>query len=258
MQRKQTPVLQIPLFSWVHYSLNHKKHPECVLFADYHLAISSGIKEQLIAKGVNAARIFTIFNPVSPSNITISRPQFNEPKSFIYVGRMKFEGQKMLKNMLDAFAHVEGNWILHMIGNGSDIKICQDYAVNLGINDQVQWHGWQKSPWEYIEKNISTVSAFLLTSKFEGLPMTLLEAMSFGIYCVSSDCPSGPADIIQNDINGKLYPVGDLAALQAELNEIVGGKTLPSSEQIKSSIEQFYDETYYRNVKQYLVNVLNN
>lgn len=248
--------LSIPLTSWVHYSLEHKKHPELVLQADYHLAISTGITQQLIKRGVSAEKVFTVFNPVSPQVDKIKRPSISQPKSFIYVGRLKFEGQKRLKDMFDSFAQIEGDWLLHMIGNGSDGELCQQYVMQLGISDKVKWHGWQKKPWDYIKKEIECVSAFVMTSKFEGLPMTLLEAMSYGLYCVSSDCPSGPCDIIQNDINGKLYPIGRLDLLQIELTEIINGKVLPATEQIKTSINSFYDEEYYNNIKKSLKNII--
>ncbi|MCV9879043.1 lipopolysaccharide 1,6-galactosyltransferase [Brenneria izbisi] len=244
IQRSQK---SIPLLSWMHYSLDHKKHAEQVLYADYHLAISSGIKQQLINRSVPAERISVVFNPVTPQSTVIPHPAGTENTVFIYVGRLKFEGQKRLKDMLDALSGLRGKWECHFIGDGSDAAICQDYAREQGISDRVHWHGWQADPWGYIQENIPSVSALLLTSSFEGFGMVLVEAMSYGIYCVSSDCPSGPGDIIRNGINGQLYPPGDLSALQKILFSLIQDKPLPDTEKIKKSIYNFYDKNYYIN-----------
>lgn len=249
--------LSIPLVSWVHYSLEHKKHPECVTYADYHFAISRGIQQQLNKRGIANDKIFTIFNPVTNHSDVIARPDPNKPKTFIYIGRLKYEGQKRLKDMFDTFAQITGNWVLHIIGNGSDKALCQDYVMQLGIENKIKWHGWQPEPWDYVKKNIKQINALLLTSSFEGFGLVLVEAMSYGIFCISSDCPSGPADIIQNDINGKLYPLGELDILRTEITAIIDGKVLPSSEQIKLSIKSFYDDEYYQNVKQRLHWIIN-
>ncbi|MBE5212880.1 lipopolysaccharide 1,6-galactosyltransferase [Pectobacterium quasiaquaticum] len=239
----------LPLVSWIHYSLDHKKHSEHVLAANYHLAISSGIKQQLVDRGVPADRVAVIFNPVTPQTTVIPPPSEAEKAVFVYVGRLKFEGQKRLKDMLDAFSGLTGDWECHFIGDGSDAQTCQEYAKKLGIAAHIHWHGWHAAPWEYVQNNIKNVSAFVMSSAFEGLPMTLLEAMSYGIYCVSSDCPSGPEDIIRNGINGQLYPPGDTTTLRSSLQDVVNRQTLLDTKQISVSIHRFYDETYYKEMK---------
>ncbi|MEQ9880616.1 lipopolysaccharide 1,6-galactosyltransferase [Pectobacterium brasiliense] len=244
----------LPLISWLHYSLDHKKHAEQVLVADHHLAISSGIKQQLMKRGVPSERISVVFNPVTPQSITIPRPV--DKAVFLYVGRLKFEGQKRLKDMLDAFVGLEGNWECHFIGDGSDARKCQSYAQQLGINERIHWHGWQVEPWIYIQQHIPAVSTLLLTSSFEGFGMVLAEAMSYGIYCVSSDCISGPRDIIKNDINGKLFKVMDSVHLNFLLKEIIIRKIDISSEEIKKSIAFLYEEKYYLKLKKILEEII--
>ncbi|KFX02781.1 UDP-D-galactose:(glucosyl)lipopolysaccharide-1,6-D-galactosyltransferase [Pectobacterium betavasculorum] len=246
---------RLPLISWLHYSLDHKKHAEQALVADHHLAISSGIKQQLIKRGVPSKRISVVFNPVTPQSVVIPRP--TNKAVFIYVGRLKFEGQKRLKDMLDAFSGLTGDWECHFIGDGSDAQVCREYAQKLGINEQVHWHGWQADPWEYIQTKVKNVSAFVMSSAFEGLPMTLLEAMSHGIYCISSDCPSGPGDIIRDGVNGQLYPTGSTDFLRNALQTLVEQEPIPSAEQVKSSIHLFYDDTYYQSMKETINTVIN-
>ncbi|BES82995.1 lipopolysaccharide 1,6-galactosyltransferase [Pectobacterium araliae] len=256
-QAIRTSKKRLPLISWMHYSLDHKKHSEQVLNADYHLAISSGIKQQLVDRGVPADRVAVIFNPVTPQSVVIPRPTEAEKAVFIYVGRLKFEGQKRLKDMLDTFSGLKGDWECHFIGDGSDADICKSYVHEKGIAAHIYWHGWQAKPWEYIQQNIKQISAFVMSSSFEGLPMTLLEAMSYGIYCISSDCPSGPEDIINDGVNGELYPPGSVDALRNTLQTIIERGPIPSSEQIKLSIQSFYDETYYLSIKKIIKSVIN-
>ena len=244
--------LALPLYSWVHFSLDHKKHADCIVHADYHLAISSGIKAQIAARGVDPHRIFTVFNPVERQAQTIPRPAPGEECVFLYMGRMKFEGQKRIKDLLDTLARVNGEWRLHMVGDGSDMERCQAYGRELGIDGRIVWHGWQADPWGQVRGRIGPVSALLLTSAFEGLPMTLLEAMSYGIYCVSSDCPSGPADIVREGVNGKLYPPGDLQAFQRLLQEVVDGRVQVAAGLVKEAIAGFYLNNYYREFKRFV------
>lgn len=248
---------KVPLVSWVHYSLDHKKHSEQVILADYHLAISSGIKQQLLARGVSADRIALIYNPVSPVTLVIPRPAKAQPAVFIYVGRLKFEGQKRIKDMLDAFTGLSGKWECHFIGDGSDRLKCQEYARQQKIDQNIHWHGWQNDPWEYIQNNIPSVTALLLVSSFEGFGMVLAEAMSFGIYCVSSDCPSGPSDIIKNHINGTLFKPMDYVELRKILENIIEKNIHTSADEIKESISYLYDEIYYKNFKNSLIKINN-
>ncbi|NLS44094.1 lipopolysaccharide 1,6-galactosyltransferase [BEV proteobacterium] len=233
----------LPLISWLHYSLDHKKHAEQALVADHHLAISSGIKQQLIKRGVSPERISVIFNPVTPQSVVIPRP--TDKTVFIYVGRLKFEGQKRLKDMLDAFSGLHSEWECHFIGDGSDAEICQAYAHQLDIADHLHWHGWQEKPWEYVQKQIPSVSALLLTSSFEGFGMVLVEAISYGIYCISSDCLSGPGDIIKNGVNGQLYAPSNIKEFIKKISQVQKKEINHNVEEIKKSISGFYDENYY-------------
>lgn len=247
--------INFKLFSWPHFSLDHKKHAENIVYADHHLAISSGIKRQMIARGVPEDSISLIYNPVSRKEVTIPSPGKEEITTFLYIGRMKFEGQKRIKDLLDGLSNVNGKWKLHAIGDGSDFVKCQNYAQELNIDNHITWHGWQSDPWSLVRNEIRYVSALLLTSSFEGFPMTLLEAMSYGIPCISSDCESGPEDIVKNSINGFLYPPGNLTEFTMLLNKIISEPLTMSANEIKESISGFYDSVYYKNMNETILSV---
>lgn len=245
------------IFSWPHFSLDHKKHAECVSSADYHLAISSGIKQQMIARGIDQKNITVVYNPVSRKSEIIPQPEEGQPAVFLYVGRMKFEGQKRIKDLLDGLSHAEGEWRLHVVGDGSDFEKCQAYGRELGIDNRITWHGWQVSPWDVVQNKIKNVTALLLTSSFEGFPMTLLEAMSYGIPCISSDCMSGPRDMIKPGINGDLYPPSDLKQFIHLLNQILSGQMKYDSNLIPETIDNFYNEVYFQHLRSAIFSKIN-
>ncbi|RYL95184.1 lipopolysaccharide 1,6-galactosyltransferase [Sporolactobacillus sp. THM7-4] len=232
------------IVSWIHFSLNidmigNKK--KLIKYADYHLSISTGITTQLIDLGINPSRIFTIFNPVEPTKKTIPRPR--DMVVFVYIGRVIFEGQKRLKDLLTALSSTNEKWKLEVIGDGKDLKLCKQYSKQLKINDKIVWHGWLSNPWERV--NLAT--ALVLTSEYEGLPMVLAEAISRGIYCISSDCETGPRDIIRQNVNGELYQPGNLDQLSQILRGVTRGKVLPDQNKMKSSIENLYINNYINN-----------
>ena len=115
------------------------------------------------------------------------------------------------------------------------------------VNNKIVWYGWQEKPW----KHIDFASALILTSDFEGFPMILGEAMSRGIPCISSDCPTGPEDIIISDVNGWLYPLRDIDKLKELLQQVIDDSNiLPAPSQVKNSIKKFHLNNYTDNLIQ--------
>ncbi len=153
-------------------------------------------------------------------------------------------------------SQAKGNWKLHVLGDGSDFEKCQAYGRKLNIDDRIVWYGWQQYPWELVQQDIEKVSALLLTSSFEGFPMTLLEALSWGIPCISADCVSGPADIIQPDVNGHLYQPGDIAGFVTLLNKYIAGEIHIEHEKIPASIDEFYQSKYYDRLHKVIISAI--
>lgn len=240
--------VNIPLFSWSHFSIKHTYKGKYLLLANKHLSICDAITRQFIKQGVNEDDIYTIYNPIKRQDNTISRP---EKASFIYVGRVMFDGQKNVSELFKALSNLRGDWTLHIIGSGEhgDINKLKAYSKEYSFDDKVVWHGWQTNPWQYIEKNIKLVTSLVITSNYEGFGMVIAEANSYGVYVISSNCPTGPSDIITPTINGDLYQSGDVISLTEKLQSLTDNPNLPNSSDIKLSVEKFYIDNYMNSIK---------
>ena len=222
--------------SWYHYSLTAKPVKKTMLNkADYYLSISSGITKELEKNGIKKSSISTIYNPVLTSENNISKSNDGISR-FVYVGRVMLNGQKNIKEMIDALSLVKGNWTLDIIGSGEINKV-KKYIIEKGIKpNKIKFRGFKSNPWNFINK----ADFLILSSKYEGFPMTLNEAISRGLPVVSSDCPTGPSDIV-NDNNGVLYEVGNVNELRNILQKIVNGEiSFKDQQDIKKSINDFY------------------
>ena len=89
-------------------------------------------------------------------------------------------------------------WKIIIVGTGEDEVSLKEMAVNYGVSDSIIFAGQQKN----MDPFYRQASFFCMSSRFEGLPMVLLEAISYGLPIVSYDCDTGPSEIIQNDVNG--------------------------------------------------------
>jgi glycosyltransferase involved in cell wall biosynthesis len=141
-------------------------------------------------------------------------------KSVVMVGRL--DENKNQSMVMAAFAKATTNnfkeYKLKIYGDGPDRIKLQHLAVRLGIVDRVEFRGIVRHVAEHIEK----ASVYVLASNQEGMPNSLIEAMALGLACISTDCPcGGPADLIQNGVNGILTPVGDEKAMEEALKKVL-------------------------------------
>ena len=240
-----------PIVSWCHNSLSDSYVKANIVHADFHLAIATGIKEQLCQLGADASTIYIVFNPCKPADKLL--PRSIGKKKFAYCGRIVFDHEKRLKDILDAFSSIEDDFELHIVGDGTDMKIAQSYAKNLKISSKIIWHGWQEHPWE----QFTDLTAMVMASEHEGFGMSLVEAASRGVYTISSNCPVGPADIIIQNVNGTLFEVGDISALNSSIRKIINDETtLPDQFLIQASVKKFYPDNYYDNFKKSLISII--
>lgn len=237
---RKVRLVHFKIVSWIHFSLVDQNlfNPHDITYADYHLAISSIIKSQLIELGVTAKTISVIYNPIQKEAAWQSKQ--HENTNIAYIGRVTFDGQKNLKELLDGITNSPQTSIF-IVGSGSKSEIakCTEYISQHKINARVNWAGWQKEPWKYLQsKNIDGV---ILTSKFEGLPMVFLESISRGIPVISSRF-DGYDDVVKENINGLSYPSGDIKLLVHKIDQI---KRLKDKGKIQNSINEFYVNNYF-------------
>ncbi|WP_203640795.1 glycosyltransferase [Levilactobacillus andaensis] len=236
--------------SWMHFSIFDANfiNTKYLVMADYHLAISSEIKNQLIELKVPADRIEVIYNPVAKQNNQVMR-KTSGVVELVYIGRVQLDEQKNMREMLVGLSKYLADWHLSVFGSGETERL-QVLAQQLNISSRISIYGWRSDPWSYIE----SADVLLLTSRFEGFGMVLAEAISRGLPCVSSDCPVGPSDIVKNGINGELYITGDCNDFLRALNVAVRN---PNYKNIADSLNNLYEDNYIRRFVEGVENSIN-
>lgn len=203
------------VLSWIHFSLDAVANIHYLREADGHLAISSGIAEQIRQLHPKAAPTI-VFNSIARIPAIADALPW-PPLQLLYIGRLN-NRQKRVDVLLDGLAELRGiDWSLTIVGDGPDRSQLEEQARALAIVDRIRWMGWQKDPWA-----LDLSAHFLmLTSDYEGFPMVLLEALARGVPVLSTDCPTGPRDIVVPQKNGYLVPVHDPQAIAETLMGVV-------------------------------------
>ena len=139
------------------------------------------------------------------------RPEFYDSAPPVLLAAGRFTGQKDYPNMIRAFAKVraERPARLMILGEGKQRAELEALIAELGVADDVALPGFVDNPFMYM----SRASLFVLASKWEGLPGVLIQAMACGCPVVSTDCPSGPREILEGGKYGPLVEVGDVQGL---------------------------------------------
>ncbi len=163
-------------------------------------------------------RAAVIANPIIDSGIRWNTEKTN--KSIVTVARLD-DFQKDHLIMFDAFkifCEKNPDYTLDVYGDGPDKELYQRVISDMGMQDKIILHGKSSSPLESIRSS----EIFLLTSKFEGMPNALMEALSIGMPCVSTDCGGGgAAELFSMTNSGVIVPVGDRKSIADALDALV-------------------------------------
>jgi glycosyltransferase involved in cell wall biosynthesis len=207
------------------------------------IAVSQGVADDLVNNiGVSRNKTHVIYNPiVTPAllekmQIVPSHPWFvpGTPPVVLAVGRLT--AQKDYPALLRTFALARQEREMHLLilGEGEKRFELEGMVRSLGLENDVQMPGFVSNPYVYMAR----ASVFVLSSAWEGLPSVLIEALACGAPIVSTDCPSGPAEILENGKYGKLVPVGDpdamARAILATLDSIPDRRLLQQRAQVFS------------------------
>lgn len=190
----------------------------CYPKADAVFPSSEGVRDGLTRFGVREAIMHVVYNAISISDIQestreISEIPHDEVPTAITVGR--HVEQKDHETLLRAFAIVRKQMMakLILVGQGPRRNELDVLCRNLCIEDCVLFAGWQQNPFAWM----SRADLFVLSSRFEGFGNVLVEAMACGLPVISTDCPSGPREIVCDGRAGLLVPVGDANALASAM-----------------------------------------
>ena len=217
--------LKINHICWEHFNFNVNLGVKsrdlgrrlAVKYCDYVVTLTRRDKE-LWEQGLKSikAKIVPIPNPTPYEDIN-HIPSL-EYKTVLAMGRLTY--QKGFDLLLDAWALVcqtNLDWTLRIVGNGEDEKNLKQQAKNLNIEDRVNFLPATKN----VELHYKTSSFYCLSSRFEGLPMVLLEAQAFGLPIIAFDCDTGPSEIITHNSNGYICNVNDAKELKEALIKMI-------------------------------------
>jgi glycosyltransferase involved in cell wall biosynthesis len=196
--------------------------------ADAVVSVSHGLTDDLRENfGIDPARLHTIYNPtyreayVRAASEPVDHPWLTDKDQPVVIAAGRLHFVKGFYDLLDAFAIVRAARParLLILGEGKERPQLQAHLEKLGLQDCVQMPGRKPTtaPW------FARSDLFVLSSKREGLPAVLIEAMSVGTPVVATDCPSGPHEILDGGRLAPLVPVGDPAALAAAIGRVLDG-----------------------------------
>ena len=164
----------------------------------------------------NYSKSYQIYNPFDFKQIrknSEAKVVFEEGKYLVHLGR--FSPEKRHDLLLDAFGKIsDKNLILLLLGDGDLKGEILSKIESLGLKDRVKLLGWVENPFPYLKKAEVTV----LSSDFEGLPTMLIESLILKTPVVSTDCKSGPSEILTGKLGDFLVPVNNSEILAQKIN----------------------------------------
>lgn len=223
-------------------------------FADGILANSYGVAHDLTkVTGIPQKRIKIIYNPTITNHIFEKSQQvldhsWLQPGELpVVLGLGRLDPQKNFSTLIEAFAKVLETKPCRLIilGKGREKAELQALIKELNLENYVALPGFVNNPYPYLKK----AAVFVLSSLWEGLPNVLIEALALGTPVVSTNCPCGPAEILDNGKYGSLVPVGDSQAMARAILDVLSGNSC----QVDSTwLEQFRVENVAQQYLEFL------
>jgi glycosyltransferase involved in cell wall biosynthesis len=232
---------QVRLGKGIRRLLSKKIYP----WADTIIAVSEGVARDIENYfGISREFIQVIFGPVVTRDLVemsmepVEHPWFVSPTVPIVLGAGQLEIHKDFDTLLHAFSIVKKNRPARLVilGEGTERSNLERLALKLGIKDETFMPGFTVNPFKFM----ASASVFVLSSPSEGLGNVIIEAMACGTPIVSTDCPGGPAEILEWGRYGHLVPVGNPNALAEAINRMLDYPT--SRSLLQHGASRFYSE----------------
>jgi len=220
--------------------------------ADYVVAVSNGVAQNLSDwSSLSIDEIEVVYNPVVTDNLLEqaseqpNHPWYQNRVSPVIISAGRHVEQKDFPTLLRAFAEVqkEKEVKLIILGKGPRTAELKSLANELNISHAVEFPGFVENPYSYMSHS----DLFVMSSAWEGLPTVLIEALACGTPIVSTDCPSGPAEILEEGKYGELVPVDNPNMLANSIK-----KALENPPQTQHLLNRAMDFTVDKAVEKYM------
>ncbi|MCC5859281.1 MAG: glycosyltransferase [Ectothiorhodospiraceae bacterium] len=242
--------LQVPVYAKVTNTLSYtlrrrlKRGTAKLLYpcADRLIAVSEGVRDDLVRNfGIAPDRVQVIYNPTVTPCIPeraargVDHPWLQGDGPPVIMGAGRLTAQKDFSTLIAAFARLRARFPARLIilGDGPLREPLQREAEQAGVGEDVSFPGYVADPMPYLAR----AALFALSSRYEGLANVVIEALAVGTPVVSTNCPSGPEEILMRGELGPLVPVGDEEALADAMLSTL--QRPPAPELLRKGLDRF-------------------
>lgn len=209
--------------------------------ADHVITVSEGVRNDLLdLVDLPPESVSVIYNPIDVVDIReqareqIDHEWFHDDALDVVLSAGRHAPQKGFDTLLRAFARLDNNQTrLVLLGRGPETDSIRTLAEELGVSDRVYFPGFVDNPFKYM----ANADVFVLSSWYEGFGNVLIEAMATGCPVVSTDCPSGPSEILNEGTYGPLVPVKDPEQMADSISEVLVDP--PSQTTLENRADEF-------------------
>ena len=194
-------------------------------------------------------------NLISKSKELVNDEWYNNSKLFVITAVGRLTNQKDFSNLIKAFS-LTANTLdlirLVIIGSGEQKESLQDHVKDLGLESTVKFLGFQSSPYKFMNAS----DLFVMSSKWEGPGHVLIEALATGCPVITTNCPIGPSDSVQDGEFGELVEAGDSSALSEAILYAYNNQSnmLERVRKSENYLKKFYTENVVNEYKKLLIN----